>query len=54
MKTTQHADLILHNGRIATLDPKNLEATSLAIKDGRIIGVDDAEDYPLRAGNEGD
>src|SRR6266436_4886623 len=46
MKTTQHADIILHNGRITTLDPKNPEATSLAIKDGRIIGVGDAEDYP--------
>lgn len=39
------ADLILHNGRITTLDPKNHEATNLAVKDGRIIGVDDAEEY---------
>src|SRR6266853_562347 len=38
-------DIILHNGHITTLDPKNPEATSLAIKDGRIIGVDDAEEY---------
>src|SRR5580693_835963 len=39
--TTQMApDLVLHNGRISTLDPKKPEVTSLAIKDGRIIGVD--------------
>ena len=43
MKTS--ADLILHNGRITTLDPKYPEATNLAIKDGRIVGVDDAERY---------
>jgi predicted amidohydrolase YtcJ len=35
-------DVILQNGRITTLDPKKPEATSLAIKDGRILGVDDA------------
>src|SRR6266567_2625455 len=52
MKTTQHADLILHNGRIATLNPNNFEATSLAIKDGRIIGADDAEDYPRGPGTK--
>src|SRR6267154_2011990 len=45
MKTTQHADLILHNGHITTLDPKYPEAGSLAIKDGRILAVDDAEEY---------
>jgi predicted amidohydrolase YtcJ len=44
LKTTA-ADLILHNGRISTLAPKHPEATNLAIKDGRIIGVDDAESY---------
>src|SRR5438477_1191480 len=43
MNTPTSPDLILHNGRITTLDPKHPEATSLAIKDGRIIGVDDAE-----------
>lgn len=40
-----HPDLILFNGSITTLDPKYPEASNLAIKDGRIIGVDDAEDY---------
>ncbi|MGH7994549.1 MAG: amidohydrolase, partial [Limisphaerales bacterium] len=43
MKTS--ADLILHNGRITTLDPKYPEAANLAVKDGRIAGVDDAEEY---------
>ena len=38
-------DLILHNGRMTTLDAKSPAATDLAIKDGRIIGVDDAESY---------
>jgi len=42
---SNNADLILHNGRISTLDPKKPEASNLAIKDGRIVGVDDAEEY---------
>src|SRR5271170_6181646 len=45
MKTSVVPDLILHNGSITTLDPKYPEATNVAIKDGRIIGVDDAEEY---------
>src|ERR1043165_8524653 len=45
MKTTQHADLILHNGRITTLAPKNPEATNLAIKEGRLLAMDDVEEY---------
>jgi hypothetical protein len=40
-----NADIILHNGRITTLDPGHPEAKNLAIKDGRIVGVDDAESY---------
>ena len=36
-------DLIIQNGRITTLDPKHPEATTLAIRDGGIVGVDDAE-----------
>ena len=39
------ADLILHNGRITTLDAKHPEAANLAIKDGRIAAVDEAESY---------
>jgi predicted amidohydrolase YtcJ len=38
-------DLILHNGRITTLDPKYPVACDLVVKDGRIIGVDEAELY---------
>jgi len=45
MNTKKAADLILHNGHITTLDPKYPEAKSVAIKDGRIVGVDDAESY---------
>src|SRR6266446_5148576 len=45
MKTKTGPDLILHNGRITTLDEKYPEAKNLAIKDGRIVGVDDAESY---------
>ncbi len=41
MKTTASPDLILHNGRITTLDPRCPEARSVAIKDGRIVAVDD-------------
>ncbi len=45
MKTSPSPDLILHHGRITTLDPKYPEAANLAVKDGRIIGVDDTEEY---------
>ena len=45
MKTKTIADLILHNGRITTLDPKYPEAKNVAVRDGRIVGVDDAESY---------
>ena len=45
MKPTKQADLILHHGRITTLDPKHPEAANLAIKNGRIVGVDEAEEY---------
>ena len=45
MNTSTAPDLILYNGRITTLDPKYPEATNVAIKDGRVIAVDDAEEY---------
>jgi predicted amidohydrolase YtcJ len=44
-RNNKAADLILHNGRITTLDPKYPEATSVAIRDGVIVGVDEAESY---------
>src|SRR5213594_2796981 len=45
MNASSPVDLILHNGRITTLDPKYPEATNIAVKDGRVLGVDDAEQY---------
>src|SRR5260370_8220295 len=45
MNTKAVPGIILYNGRITTLDSKNPEATNLAIKDGRIVAVDDAEEY---------
>src|SRR2546429_2386723 len=45
MNAKSTPDVILHNGRITTLDPKYPEAKNVAIKDGRIVGVDDAESY---------
>ena len=45
MTTKSAPDLILHNGIITTLDPKHPEAKSLAIQNGRIIGVDNAETF---------
>ncbi len=45
MKTSNYPDLILHNGHITTLDPRRPEATDLAVKNGRITGVNDAEEY---------
>jgi predicted amidohydrolase YtcJ len=41
MNIQSYADLVLHSGRIATLDPKCPEATSIAIKDGRILDWND-------------
>lgn len=43
MKTT--ADLILHNGRITTLDPSHPEAKEVVIVDGRIAGIDNASEF---------
>ena len=41
------ADLVLQNGRVTTLDPQQPEARELVIKDGRIIGVDNASQFQL-------
>jgi predicted amidohydrolase YtcJ len=45
LDTTQKADLILYNGRITTLDPDYPEAGNVAIAGGRIIAVDEGEEY---------
>src|SRR6266446_5641044 len=45
MNNTSAPDLILENAKITTLDRAKPEATSLVVKNGRIVGVDDAEEY---------
>lgn len=45
MSSKTSPDLILYNGQISTLDSKHPVATNLAVKDGRITGVDDADEY---------
>ena len=45
MSTSKEADIILHNGRITTLDPRFPEVSSIAIKDGRIVAIEGAEGY---------
>lgn len=45
LESPTFADLILYNGRITTLDPGYPAASNLAIRDGRIVAVDDAEGY---------
>src|SRR2546430_1601490 len=45
MNDTSAPDLILENAKITTLDRAKPEATSLVVKNGRIVGVDDAEAY---------
>jgi len=45
LDTTTKADLILYNGRITTLDPSYPEASNIAIGGGRILGVDEGEEY---------
>jgi hypothetical protein len=38
----EHADLVLHNGRIATLDDQNPSTEAVAVRDGRffLVGTD--------------
>jgi hypothetical protein len=45
MSSQSVPDLIVHNGRVATLDPRRPEASALAIKDGRVLGAGDAGQY---------
>jgi predicted amidohydrolase YtcJ len=40
------ADLILHNGRVTTLDPNLPEASEVAVKDGYIVGVGNVGAFP--------
>jgi hypothetical protein len=45
------ADLILHNGRFATLDPANPDPEAVAIKDGRFVFVGALRDAMALAGS---
>src|SRR6266567_8076048 len=45
MNASSQPDLILQNGHITTLDPNYPEASNLAVKDGRILAVDEVEEY---------
>lgn len=47
MNSKTYPDLILENGRIATLAPKHPEASKLAVKDGYILSVDDENEYSI-------
>ncbi len=38
-----HPDLILHNGRVTTLDRTNPNATAIAIKDGPVFRRSDSD-----------
>lgn len=38
------ADLLITGARVRTLDPDRPEATAVAVADGTIIGVGDADD----------
>jgi hypothetical protein len=46
---TEAPDLILHNGRITTLDAKLPEVTALSIKNGRIASIGSDEDIMVHA-----
>src|SRR5260221_688848 len=45
MNATSAPDLILENAKLTPLDRAKPEATSLVVKNGRIVGVDNAEEY---------
>lgn len=45
---TLRADLVLHNGRIHTMDSRNRMASVVAIQDGKIVYVGDDEQAALR------
>src|SRR5208337_3698893 len=50
MSNTEGTDLILHQGRFATLDRSNPTASAVAIKDGRFVQVGHERDImPLAA-----
>src|SRR5580692_1604903 len=52
MSNSEGPDLVLHQGRFATLDPSNPDATAVAIKDGRFVQVGRDRDILALAGRE--
>jgi predicted amidohydrolase YtcJ len=52
MSNSEGPDLVLHQGRFATLDPSNPDATAIAIKDGRFVQVGRERDILPLAGRE--
>src|SRR5262245_37047484 len=46
------ADLILHNGRIATLDPRRSSASAVAVKDGKFLAVGSDKDAEAHRGDK--
>ena len=52
MSNTEGTDLILHQGRFATLDRSNPTASAVAIKDGRFVQVGHERDIVPLAGRE--
>ncbi|WP_338547333.1 amidohydrolase [Pseudomonas benzopyrenica] len=46
----QHADLILHNGKLHTVDPERPAATAVAIKDGVFLAVGSDSDVMAHRG----
>lgn len=46
----QHADLILHNGKLHTVDPERPEATAVAIRDGVFLAVGSDSDAMAHRG----
>ncbi|HEY9510420.1 MAG TPA: amidohydrolase family protein, partial [Verrucomicrobiae bacterium] len=45
MNLNSAPDLILHNGRITTLDSTHSEATNVVINEGRFVGIDNSDKY---------
>ena len=52
MSNSEGLDLILHQGRFATLDHSNPTASAVAIKDGRFVQVGHERDIMPLAGHE--
>lgn len=49
---TAAAELILINGRIATLDPRRSEASAVAMKGGRFVAIGDDQDVMAHRGDK--